>query len=298
MDLHQIEIFCTLVRLRSFSKAAEALYLTQPTVSGHIKNLENELGVRLLDRLGRRIIPTEEGNILYHYGRRILALRDEARQEIGGPSGRLSGQLKLGGSTIPGAYILPSFIRSFKKKYPEVSVRLLIEDTSKVAASVLAGDLCMGVIGARVKDPRLETHAFLKDELVVAVPKGHPWAKKKIITFEDLKHEPFILREEGSGTRRIMEEKLEKAGVSVHDLNVVAVMGSSDAVRQAVKAGLGVSIISIKAIKDDMDAGAIDAVRLKGAHIERNFYVVLLRGRSRSAACKAFLDFLLHRRDG
>lgn len=294
MDLHQIEIFCELVRLRSFSKAAEALYLTQPTVSGHIKNLEEELGVRLLDRIGKRIIPTEEGNILFRYGQRLLALRDEARQEIAGVSGRLAGQLRLGGSTIPGAYILPSIIRAFKKNHPEISIQLLIEDTARVAASVLSGELCMGVVGARIKDPRLEIHTFLKDELVVAVPKGHPWTKKRAVSVEDLKTEPFILREEGSGTRRIMEEKLEKAGISTRDLNVIAVMGSSDAVRQAVKAGLGVSILSIRALKDDIESGRIEAVRLKGVHIERNFYVILLRDRSRSAACRAFLDFLLH----
>ena len=110
MDLHQIEIFCTLIRLRSFSKAAEVLYLTQPTVSGHIKNLETDLGVKLVDRLGRRAVPTEAGEVLFRHGLKLLSLRDQARQEIEGVSGRVSGQLKIGGSTIPGAYVLPSFI--------------------------------------------------------------------------------------------------------------------------------------------------------------------------------------------
>jgi DNA-binding transcriptional LysR family regulator len=293
MDLHQIEIFCTLIKLRSFSRAAEASYLTQPTVSGHIKNLETELGVRLLDRLGKRVVPTEEGEILYRYGQKLLVLRDHARQEIEAVSGRMSGLLKIGGSTIPGAYILPAFIGAFKKEYPSLSIQLMIDDTAKVAQAVKDGELCIGVVGARVSDGHLESHAFLTDELVVAVPPGHPWAHKKGIPVEALKSEPFILREEGSGTRRIMEEHLEKAGVSLADLNTVALVGSSDAVRQAVKAGLGVSILSIRALQGDIETGRISAVRLKGLQLERNFSIILLKGKSRSPLCQKFLDFLM-----
>ncbi len=282
-----------LIKLRSFSRAAGALHLTQPTVSGHIKNLESDLGVRLLDRLGKRVVPTEEGEILYRYGQKLLALRDHARQEIESISGKMRGLLKIGGSTIPGAYILPAIIGSFKKEYPSLSVQLMIDDTAKVTQAVKDGDLCVGVVGARVADGHLESHTFLTDELVVAVPAGHHWAHKKIIPVEALKTEPFIQREEGSGTRRIMEDHLEKAGFSLADLNTVAVVGSSDAVRQAVKAGIGVSILSIRALKDDIQAGRISAVRLKGLMLERSFSIILLKGKSRSLVCQVFLDFLM-----
>ncbi|HYQ48498.1 MAG TPA: selenium metabolism-associated LysR family transcriptional regulator [Thermodesulfovibrionales bacterium] len=293
MDLHQIEIFCMLIKLRSFSGAAEALHLTQPTVSGHIKNLESDLGVMLLDRLGKRVVPTEEGEILYRYGQKLLALRDHARQEIEAVSGKMGGLLKIGGSTIPGAYILPALIGAFKKEYPSLSIQLMIDDTAKVTQAVKDGDLCIGVVGARVADGHLESHTFLTDELVVAVPAGHHWAHKKIIPVEALKTEPFIQREEGSGTRRIMEEHLEKAGFSLSDLDTVAVVGSSDAVRQAVKAGLGVSILSIRALQDDVQTGRISAVRLKGLKLERSFSIILLKGKSRSLICQVFLDFLM-----
>jgi DNA-binding transcriptional LysR family regulator len=293
MDLHQIEIFCMLIKLRSFSGAAEALHLTQPTVSGHIKNLESDLGVMLLDRLGKRVVPTAEGEILNRYGQKLLALRDHARQEIEAISGKMSGLLKIGGSTIPGAYILPAIIGAFKKEHPSLSVQLMIDDTAKVTQSVKDGDLCIGVVGAQVADGHLESHTFLTDELVVAVPAGHHWAHKKIIPVEALKTEPFIQREKGSGTRRIMEDHLEKAGFSLADLNMVAVVGSSDAVRQAVKAGLGVSILSIRALKDDIQAGRISAVRLKGLKLERSFSIILLKGKSRSLVCQVFLDFLM-----
>jgi DNA-binding transcriptional LysR family regulator len=294
MDLHQIEIFCTLVKLRSFSKTAEALYLTQPTVSGHIKNLETELGIKLLDRLGRRVIPTEEGEVLFRHGQQLLALRDEMQQELGEVSGKVTGTLKIGGSTIPGAYILPSLIGTFRMRHPSISIQLIIADTAKVAEAVLNGDLSLGVIGARIADPRLESHAFSKDELVVIVPSGHPWARRKNIPVEALKGVPFILREEGSGTRRIMEDRLEKAGLLLSDLTSVAIMGSSDAVRQAVKAGLGVSILSIRAVQDDIESGRLAAVRLRGVELDRSFSVILLKGKSRSPLVRTFLDFLLY----
>jgi len=293
MDLHQIEIFCMLIKLRSFSGAAEALHLTQPTVSGHIKNLEEDLGVTLLDRLGKRVVPTEEGEVLYRYGLKLMALRDHARQEIEAISGKMSGLLKIGGSTIPGAYILPALIGAFKKEHPSLSVQLIIDDTAKVTQAVKDGDLCIGVVGARVPDRHLESHAFLTDELVVAVPAGHHWAHKKVVPVEALKTEPFIQREEGSGTRRIMEEHLENAGFSLGDLNTVAVVGSSDAVRQAVKAGLGVSILSIRALREDIHAGRISAVRLRGLKLERSFSIILLKGKSLSPLCQVFLDFLM-----
>jgi DNA-binding transcriptional LysR family regulator len=293
MDLHQIEIFCTLIRLRSFSRTAEALYLTQPTVSGHIKNLETELGVKLMDRLGKRVVPTEEGEVLYRHGLKLLEQRDTARQEIERLSGRVSGELKIGGSTIPGAYILPALIGKFRKRHPSVSVQLVIEDTARITQAVQDGVLCIGVVGAKVVDPRIETHAYLKDELVVAVPAGHPWAQRKSVPPSALQGEPFILREQGSGTRRIMEERLARAGISPADLNVVAVVGSSDAVRQAVKAGLGISILSIRALSDDIEARRLAAVPVEGVKMERSFSVILLKGRSRSPLCKAFLDFLL-----
>jgi DNA-binding transcriptional LysR family regulator len=158
---------------------------------------------------------------------------------------------------------------------------------------VIAGDLCIGVVGARVSDPHLETHSFLTDELVIAVPSRHPWARKRAVPLEALKREPFILREQGSGTLKIMADRLEKAGFSLDELNVTAVMGSSDAVRQAVKAGLGVSILSSRALQDDIEAGRLAAVRIKGLKMERSFSVILLKGGTRSPLCKAFLEFML-----
>jgi DNA-binding transcriptional LysR family regulator len=295
MDLHQIEIFCALVRLRSFSRTAEQLYLTQPTVSSHMKNLEDELGVRLIDRLGKRVVPTEAGEVLYRHGLRLLEERDRAKQEIDSLMGRISGVLTIGGSTIPGAYLLPPLISAFKKKNPSISIRMSIDDTARITEAVLSGELCIGVVGARLDDPRLEVHPFQTDELVIAVPPGHPWSRRRTIPIEALKREPFIMREQGSGTRTIMEDRLEKAGFAAADLSIAAIVGSSDAVRQAVKAGLGISILSSRALQDDIEAGRVASVRISGLRMERHFFVILLKGRSRSPLCRAFLDLILRK---
>ena len=280
MDIHQIEIFCTLVKFRSFSRAAETLYLTQPTVSGHIKNLEMDLGIKLLDRIGKRVVPTEAGEVLFRSGQKLLALRDQIRVELKGLSGVVSGILRIGASTIPGSYILPAFIGAFKKKYPATSLHLEIADTASITEAVAKGDLHIGLVGARPFDSHLEIHPFLNDELVVVVHPKHPWAQGKSIPVIALAGEPFILREKGSGTRRIMEERLAKAGVLPTDLNSVVIAGSSDAVRQSVKAGLGVSILSIHALRDDIKAHSLAAVRIKGIPLERSFFIILLKGKA------------------
>src|SRR3990172_1855834 len=140
MDLRQLDIFVKIVDLKSFSKAAEAVYLTQPTVSGHIQSLEEELGIKILDRLGREVVPTRAGKVLYDYARRLVALRDEARQALDQLTGRMKGEIVLGGSTIPGEYLMPTMIGRFRDKYPEVTVVLKIGDTTDIVNRVLDGE--------------------------------------------------------------------------------------------------------------------------------------------------------------
>jgi DNA-binding transcriptional LysR family regulator len=226
---------------------------------------------------------------------RLLEERDRAKQEIDSLMGRISGVLTIGGSTIPGAYLLPPLISAFKKKNPSISIRMSIDDTARITEAVLSGELCIGVVGARLDDPRLEVHPFQTDELVIAVPPGHPWSRRRTIPIEALKREPFIMREQGSGTRTIMEDRLEKAGFAAADLSIAAIVGSSDAVRQAVKAGLGISILSSRALQDDIEAGRVASVRISGLRMERHFFVILLKGRSRSPLCRAFLDLILRK---
>lgn len=293
MDIRALEVFCKIVELKSFSKAAEAVYLTQPTVSGHIKNLEEFLGLRLLDRLGREVVPTKAGELLYRYAKQVLALRSQAIQAIEGYKGSLKGHLLIGGSNIPGEYILPALLAQFKARYPDISIALKIAGSREIVRGVLEGVYEMGAVGAKFDDGQLIYLRLVEDELILAVPAGHPWAGRHAVSLRDFLEEPIILREAGSGSRKVFEEALLAQGVDPIALRVVAELGSTEAIRQAVKGGAGISVISRRAIQEDLERGTLATVPLQGAKLTRDFYVVYHKHRSKSPLCEAFMTFLL-----
>jgi DNA-binding transcriptional LysR family regulator len=292
-DLRQLEIFRKVVELRSFSKAAEEVFLTQASVSERIANLELAIGAKLLDRLGRQITPTRVGELLYKHALLLLDMKKSAKLEIEHFLGKKTGELKIGGSTIPGEYILPQVIAKFNEKYPLVSVTLDISDTSEIEHRVIEGKLELGIIGSKSAHPSLIHHELWQDELVVAVPVTHPWAEKKELALEELVQEPFITRETGSGTLRIIEIHLkEKYQEGLGILNIKSKFGSSTAVKEGIKSGLGVSILSSRAIKSDIAMGSIKALRIKDIPMSRSFYLVRDKRRIASPLCQAMLDFL------
>lgn len=292
MDIKQLEIFTKIVDLKSFSKAAEAVYLTQPTVSGHIQSLEEELSTKLLDRLGREVVPTKSGKVLYEYAKRMIALRDETRQALDQLMGRMKGEIVVGGSTIPGEYLMPATIGRFRDKYPEVTVVLKIGDTADIVNKVLDGECEVGIVGSRVDDSRLEYREFVKDELVLIASPKYPLPKKGDITAKELGSIPFVMRERGSGSRMTIEKRLLEMGADPVGINVVAEMGSTEAVKQAVKAGLGVSLVSSMAVTEDLRHKTLKTLPFKGKRFLRSFYIVSHRGRTMSPIGQVFMDFL------
>lgn len=292
MDLRALEVFCKIMELRSFSRAAEAVLLTQPTVSGHIKTLEEELGLRLFDRAGRNVTPTRAGELLHGYARRILALREEAQQAISEHKGGLRGHLAVGGSSIPGAYILPPLLAAFKREHPEVSIGLHISGSREIVRSVIEGAAEVGMVGARFEEGRVQYEPFAEDELVLAVGAGHAWARRNTVRPTELAGQAFIMRERGSGTRKVMEETLAHHDLDPGCLHVALEVTGNEAVRQAVKAGAGVAVISRRAIEDDIRCKLIVALRLQGLRLVRDVFLVTHRSRSRSPLGKTFLTFL------
>jgi DNA-binding transcriptional LysR family regulator len=291
VDLRRLEIFAKVAELGSFSRAAEALFLTQPTISEHVRGLEDELGVQLLDRLGRGATPTRAGQLLLGYARRMLSLSREAHQALERFQGRVSGELVVGGSTIPGEYVLPAIIGRFKAKYPDVSISLLIGSTRQVSDWLEEGRVEVGVVGARPGTRVLEARELMADELVLVVPAGHPWAARKSATLAELQKAPMVVRERGSGSRQAVEHALEEAGVELSSLRVVGEMGSTQAVKQAVRAGLGIALLSKRAVEDECRAGLLACVKVKDLRIARAFYLVIHRDRTRSPLAQAFIEF-------
>jgi DNA-binding transcriptional LysR family regulator len=292
MDLRRLEIFVKVAELGSFSRAAEALFLTQPTISEHVRSLENELGVQLLDRLGRGATPTRAGQLLLGYARRMLTLGREARQAIDQFQGRMSGELVVGGSTIPGEYVLPTLIGAFKGKYPDISICLLIGSSRQVMDWLDEGRAEVGVVGAPPTGRALEGRELMGDEVVVIVGAEHPWAGRASVTLAEVRAEPLIVRERGSGTRDALERALTRAGSSLGAFRIVGEMGSTQAIKQAVRAGVGIALISRRAADDECRAKLLAGVKLSDLTVARAFHLVTHRDRTRSPLAEAFVRFV------
>jgi DNA-binding transcriptional LysR family regulator len=296
MDLWRLNIFCKVVELRSFSKAASTVYLSQPTVSSHIKDLENHFECKLIDRLGREVVPTKAGQLLYGYAAKMIALKEDTEKALAEFQGKIRGHLTIGGSTIPGGYILPPLLGRFKKAYPEVTVTLTEGDTAGIIQDTLEGRVELGIVGAKAGEVQLVQEKFMDDEMCLIVPTGHNWAIRGTVMVDDLEGEPFIMREPGSGTRKSIEQVLDKAGYRPSRLNMVAEMGSTEAVRQAIKAGVGVSILSECAVVDELTSGILRKVGIEGLSFHRAFYLITHKHRTQSPLCRTFVQFLRQKR--
>ncbi|MDH3973281.1 MAG: selenium metabolism-associated LysR family transcriptional regulator [Deltaproteobacteria bacterium] len=289
MLLPYLDIFCKVYELQSFSKAAASLYLTQPTVSTHIKALEEELSIKLFDRLARQVTPTKAGELLYGYARNIENLKKEAKEAMESFSGKLRGSLHIGGSTIPGEYLLPEIMSNFKKKCPQVMTILQIADTGRIADRVLEGEVEVGLVGAKGDDKRLESRRFIDDELIFVAHRSYP---HESLSIDKLGTVPVIARERGSGSWASVEKALAAFGVNPENLNIVAEMGSTEALKRGIKSGMGLSVLSTIAVKDDLCSGSLKALKVEGFPLKRSLYVITHKKRAKSPICKAFLDFL------
>jgi len=274
MDIKQLEVFARVFENQSFSKAAQQLGLSQPTVSTHIQHLEDILGKKLFDRVGRKVIPTAEARILYRHAVEILKKREEALAELLSLDRQPhSGTVKIAASNIPGDYLIPHALRKLRELFPEVTFILEIFDSNRVV-SLLKEQLPsfdVGFIGLEVKDPKLEAKKIHDDEIVLIAP---PYFKKSSVKIEELAELPLLFREEDSGTRRTVEEALKKNGLDPKTLRVVAYLGSNTAIKEAVKRGAGFGLVSKYSVEDEVECGKLRVVKVEGFTIKRCFYAV------------------------
>ena len=293
VNMLQLEALVHLVEERSFSRAARRMYLSQPSLTKHIRNLEDALGAKVVNRASRAFTLTPEGRVVYDYARRILKLREEAVERVMRARAAEEGDIRIAASTIPATYILPTAIAAFREKFPAIRAAVRAADSSEVIETVLENGAEIGFIGKEPAGAKLASEPLWRDRMVLAVPAAHPWAKRKTVRVRELEKEPFVIRERGSGTRDAFERCLAEAGkTDLSRFRVVAEMGSSEAVKEAVIAGVGLSVISIYAVRREIASGILAALPIEGCPVERFFHVIHRRHFDLMAHHRIFLDFI------
>ncbi len=289
INLDQLRVFAAVAQARSFTRAAEAVHLTQPGVSKHIKQMEEYFGVPLFDRLGKKVALTQAGEILFEATQGIMAAITTAEQRIEDLNGLRGGKLLVGASFPIGIYLLPRVLAAFRKQYPAVDVTLDISLSEKVLAKIVTNKLDLGLISHDTVDPRLIARQFMTDRLIAIAPVDHRWAKKKRIRHQDLLGETFIVAARGAGTRAVVEERLQEKGIA---LKHVIDFGNTEGVKRAVEVGLGVSIQSHTVVRREMSEGLLNGRSLAGIDDKLAYFYAYRKDKHLSRAAKAFLALL------
>jgi aminoethylphosphonate catabolism LysR family transcriptional regulator len=287
LNLNQLRVFHAVAKGGSFTQAARALSITQPAVTVHIRDLERYYGLRLFDRGGRRVKLTDAGQTLFEYAQRIFALAAEAEHALENAGSLRAGRLQIVGSLTVGAYYLPPVINLFKAKFPEIQVSLSVDNSQRVVERIAGLREDVGFLSGPVRDERLVVRPFLEDELVVLVPPGHAWAARRSVSLHELAEQPVILREPGSATRALVEERLRQAGIRPQ---VSMELGSNEAIKRAVEMGMGISVLSTTIIKREVEAGLLQVVRIREKGLTRQFEIIIHRERAHSRLIAAFMD--------
>ncbi len=291
MDLIKLRTFCSIAEKGNFSAVAEELFMSQSAVSQQIQALERRYGVVLFDRGSKGATLTEPGKILFDKARKILEIEDQINQELDELRGLKGGELHVGASTTIGNYLMPFYLGEFKRRYPDIKVSMIVENTRIIEDQLLAAVFPLAVVEHEVQNPSLIKDPIEKDELVLFAAPDHPWAEQDSITREDLMKEPFISRELGSGTREVVEEKLQQGGVT--DLNVTMELGNSSAITTAVAAGLGVSILSRRVIHAQLESGMLRQVHIEDLPLDREFFLITVADHYLSPASERFREMLV-----
>ncbi|MCK5505922.1 MAG: LysR family transcriptional regulator [Thermodesulfovibrionia bacterium] len=291
MDVYQLEVFTAVYVNRSFSRASEELNITQPSVSIHIKKLEEELGVSLFDRVGKKTIPTKEGEFLFQRAEEIIQKINNIRTDLIGSEDTVAGLLRIGASSIPGSYIIPQAVAGFKKIYPDISFRINIDNSREITEKIISGELLCAIVDEINNKDNIACLHEIEDELILVAAPG--FTGKKVITPFKLLTMPILVRDEGSDATRSMEKQHLINRISIKALNVVATLGSTESIKEAVKSGLGAAILSRFVVKDDLKAGLVEEIRIRGVRMKRKFYVISHKNRSLPVRYTVFLDFLI-----
>ncbi len=292
MDFRQLESFISIAKHKSFSKAAREMYLTQPTLSNHIQILEKELGTSLLNRSNRMITLTSAGEIFLNYSVEILNMKHQAEFNLGQYLGKIEGTIDIYSSTIPEQYIIPSLIGIYSKIFPYIKYNIHHFDSFDIVENIRQSKIDYGFTGIFIKDACLEYIPIMSDELVLIVPYGMA-IENENIDISLLKTLPIVLREEGSGTRNVLSQELKNKKTSFSDLNIIANVENTQTIKNMVAAGIGCSIISSKAIENEIKLKAFKKYRISDMDLIRNFYFVYSKNKTLAPIEKDFINFVI-----
>lgn len=294
MNSNQLEVFCLIARVKSFSKAARLLHLSQPAVSAQIRSLEDHLGVELFERQPQGVELTAAGRVVYRYATQILALWDSMEKHLDSLCGLHNEELLVAASSCLGNYALPCAVYDFGQKHPTAKVRLEIANRQQIIGQLQDNRVQVGIVEGPLEelDGGFKIKEVARDTLVIIAAPQSPWAERQTISLEDLRTEPFILREKGSGVRRAFEQVLADHGLSLEELNITAELGSMDAVKSAVQAGLGLSLSTRLAVKSELRRHSLYALELAGGSVTITHYLVYRTGCYQSAVTRKFIQFI------
>ncbi|MHB8126525.1 MAG: selenium metabolism-associated LysR family transcriptional regulator [Desulfitobacteriaceae bacterium] len=289
MKLNHLRIFYAVAKAQSFSKAADEIYVSQPSISVQVKNLEQELGVKLFRQVGKKIVLTEIGGTVFQYAKKVFNLVDELDACIYDYKGLTRGRLLVGASTTPGIYILPKILGQFRKAFPGIETILDIGNSQEIENKILTDQIEIALVGEKIYNSNLESKIITHDNLVVVVSVDHELAKSKFVTLEDILNEPFVVREPGSSTRIALERRLQELG---RKIKINMQFGSLEAIKQAVAANLGISVLSRFVVDQEVCSGNLHILHIPELEISREISVVFHKEKKLSVPSTAFLRLL------
>ena len=293
----RLKVFRAVARHLNFRRAAEELLLTQPAVTLQVKTLEQQLGVQIFDRSGPRISLTPAGAVLLEFADKIDHLESAALEALSPYSDAPRGELRIGASLTIAQYILPHILGEFQRQHPQIRTHVTTCNTEQVLESLLAHDISVGFVEGPTLRRDIRTEVFLEDELVLMAPPAHEWSERGAVDPQELTQERLLMRERGSGTRRVVEIALQKSGIKAKQLDPAMEFDSTEAIITAVEAGLGVGFASLWSISKELQLGTLRAVPIRGVRIPRPLSVAYAVGHEPQGIALTFLEFVRTRRD-
>lgn len=294
MDVRDLQVFLSVAKHLNYTRAAEEVNLSQPSVSVRMRQLERDLGSKLFEQLGKKVALTEAGQLLIPYATRVIAILEDVRHAVDELKGLERGSLRIGASTTPGMYLVPQTIAHFKQRYPRVEVHLAVRDTRQIEEGVIQNEFDFGFVGGHLAGDDVDVIPWLTDQIVLVTAPKHRLAQKKSVKPHDLQKERFIIREPGSATRAAILTHLQKRDV---EMNTIMEMENPESVKKAVQSGLGIAFISKFAVETELKARTLVNVHVRGLDIQRELKIVFRKDKHLGRAAQAFIEIARNNTD-